>query len=98
MNSLTYHLETENWFHSYLRRSMSKQRVAMLPSKAQQQAIEAKLNFALGGKTYDRLFSVLFAATWTMILSTSFVQNEDTAAIVCIGYKLAMSRLSSRAS
>ena len=28
----------------------------MLPTKAQQQAIEAKLNFVLGADIYDRLF------------------------------------------
>ena len=35
---------------------MSQQRAAMLPTKAQQQAIEAKLNFVLGADTYDRWF------------------------------------------
>ena len=78
--------ETENWFHSYLRRSMSKQRVAMLPSKAQQQAIEAKLNFALGAETYDRLFLGFICGDVDNDTVDIFVQNEDTAAIVCIGY------------
>jgi hypothetical protein len=78
--------ETENLFHSYLRRSMSKQRVAMLPSKAQQQAIEAKLNFALGAETYDRLFLGFVCGDVDNDTVDIFVQNEDTAAIVCIGY------------
>jgi hypothetical protein len=78
--------ETENLFHSYLRRSMSKQRVAMLPSKAQQQAIEAKLNFALGAETYDRLFLGFVCGDVDNDTVDIFVQNEDTAAIVCTGY------------
>jgi len=65
---------------------MSKQRVAMLPSKAQQQAIEGEAHFALEQKLMIDCFSVLFAATWTMILSTSLVQNEDTAAMSALGY------------
>src|SRR6202035_2855992 len=78
--------ETENLLHSYLRRSMSKQRVAMLPSKAQQQAIEAKLNFALGAETYDRLFLGFICGDVDNDTVDIFVQNEDTAAIVCTGY------------
>jgi hypothetical protein len=78
--------ETENLFHSYLPRSTSKQRVAMLPSKAQQQAIEAKLNFALGAETYDRLFLGFICGDVDNDAVDIFVQNEDTAAIVCTGY------------
>ncbi|HYS90928.1 MAG TPA: hypothetical protein VEN78_38930 [Bradyrhizobium sp.] len=78
--------ETENPFHPYLRRSMSKQRVAMLPSKAQQQAIEARLNFALGAETYDRLFLGFICGDVDNDTVDIFVQNEDTAAIVCTGY------------
>ena len=78
--------ETENLFHPYLRRSMSKQRVAMLPSKAQQQAIEAKLNFVLGAETYDRLFLGFICGDVDNDTVDIFVQNEDTAAIVCAGY------------
>ena len=65
---------------------MSKQRVAMLPSKAQQQAIEAKLNFALGAETYDRLFLGFICGDVDNDTVDIFVQNEDTAAIVCTGY------------
>jgi hypothetical protein len=65
---------------------MSKQRVAMLPSKAQQQAIEAKLNFALGAETYDRLFLGFICGDVDNDTVDIFVQNEDTAAIVCAGY------------
>jgi hypothetical protein len=65
---------------------MSKQRVAILPSKAQQQAIEAKLNFALGAETYDRLFLGFICGDVDNDTVDIFVQNEDTAAIVCIGY------------
>jgi hypothetical protein len=78
--------ETENLFHSYLRRSMSKQRVAMLPSKAQQQAIEAKLNFALGAETYDRLFLGFVCGDVDNDAVDVFVRDEDTAAMVCTGY------------
>jgi len=76
---------------------MSKQRVAMLPSKAQQQAIEARLNFALGAETYDRLFLGFICGDVDNDTVDIFVQNEDTAAIVCTGYSC-MSLSSSRAS
>jgi hypothetical protein len=58
----------------------------MLPSKAQQQAIEAKLNFALGADTYDRLFLGFICGGVDNDIVDVFVQNEETAAIVCTGY------------
>ncbi len=65
---------------------MSKQRAAMLPSKAQQQAIEAKLNFALGADTYDRLFLGFICGGVDNEIVDVFVRNEDTAAIVGTEY------------
>ena len=58
----------------------------MLPSKAQQQAIEARLNFALGAETYDRLFLGFICGDVDNDAVDIFVKNEDTAAIVCTGY------------
>jgi hypothetical protein len=58
----------------------------MLPSKAQQHAIEAKLNFALGAETYDRLFLGFVCGGVENEIVDVFVQNEDTAAIVGTGY------------
>jgi hypothetical protein len=65
---------------------MSKPRVAMFPSKAQQHAIEAKLNFALGADTYDRLFLGFVCGGVENEIVDVFVQNEDTAAIVGTEY------------
>jgi hypothetical protein len=65
---------------------MSKPRVTMLPSKAQQHAIEAKLNFALGAETYDRLFLGFVCGGVENEIVEVFVQNEDTAAIVGTEY------------
>jgi hypothetical protein len=65
---------------------MSNQRAAMIPSKAQQQAIEAKLNFALGAETYDRLFLGFVCGGVENEIVDVFVQNEDTAAIVGTEY------------
>jgi hypothetical protein len=78
--------ETGNPCHSYLQRSTSKQRAAMLPSKAQQQAIEAKLNFVLGAETYDRLFLGFICGGVDNDIVEVFVQNENTAAIVGTEY------------
>ena len=58
----------------------------MLPSKAQQHAIEAKLNFALGAETYDRLFLGFICGGVENDIVVVFVQNEDTAAIVGTEY------------
>jgi hypothetical protein len=58
----------------------------MVPSKAQQQAIEAKLNFALGADTYDRLFLGFVCGTVDNDAVDIFVQNEEMAAIVGSGY------------
>jgi hypothetical protein len=58
----------------------------MLPSKAQQQAIEAKLNFALGADTYDRLFLGFICGRVDNDIVDVYVQNEETAAIVGTGY------------
>jgi hypothetical protein len=65
---------------------MSEPRIAMLPSKAQQHAIEAKLNFALGAETYDRLFLGFVCGGVQNEIVEVFVQNEDTAAIVGTQY------------
>jgi hypothetical protein len=65
---------------------MSKQRAAMLPSKAQQQAIEAKLNFVLGADTYDRLFLGFICGGVVNDTVDVFVRDQDTAAIVGTEY------------
>jgi hypothetical protein len=56
------------------------------PSKAQQHAIEARLNFALGAETYDRLFLGFVCGGVKNEIADVFVQNEDTAAIVGTEY------------
>jgi hypothetical protein len=61
---------------------MSQRQAAMLPTKAQQQAIEAKLNFVLGADTYDRLFLGFVCGAVDHAIVDVFVQNEDMAAIV----------------
>lgn len=58
----------------------------MFPSKAQQHAIEAKLNFALGAETYDRLFLGFVCGGVKNGVVDVFVQNEDTAVIVDAEY------------
>jgi hypothetical protein len=58
----------------------------MPPSKAQQQAIEARLNFALGAETYDRLFLGFICGGVENGIAEVFVQNEDTAAVVGTEY------------
>ena len=58
----------------------------MFPSKAQQHAIEARLNFALGADTYDRLFLGFVCGRVENEIVDVFVQNEDTAAIVGTEY------------
>jgi hypothetical protein len=58
----------------------------MLPSKAQQQAIEAKLNFALGADTYDRLFLGFICGAVENGMVNVFVRNADTAEIVGTEY------------
>jgi hypothetical protein len=58
----------------------------MHPSKAQQHAIEAKLNFALGADTYDRLFPGFICGAVENEVVNVFVQNEDTAAIIGTEY------------
>ena len=65
---------------------MSKQRAAMQPSKAQQQAIEAKLNFVLGADTYDRLFLGFICGGVANDTVDVFVRDENTAAIVGTEY------------
>jgi hypothetical protein len=64
---------------------MSKRR-AMHLSKAQQQAVEARLNFALGAEIYDRLFLGFVCGGVENDVVEVFVQNEDTAAIVDTQY------------
>ena len=44
------------------------------------------LNFALGAETYDRLFLGFICGDVDNDTVDIFVQNEDTAAIVCTGY------------
>ena len=58
----------------------------MPPSKAQQQAIEARLNFALGSETYDRLFLGFVCGGVENDAVEVFVEDEDTAAIVGTQY------------
>ena len=58
----------------------------MLPSKAQQQAIEAKLNFVLGAETYDRLFLGFTCGGVANETVDVFVQDEDAAATVGAQY------------
>jgi hypothetical protein len=58
----------------------------MRPSKAQQQAIEARLNFALGAETYDRLFLGFSCGGVENEIVAVYVQNEDAAAIVGAEY------------
>jgi hypothetical protein len=58
----------------------------MPPSKAQQQAIEARLNFALGAETYDRLFLGFVCGGVENDIVEVFVESEDTAAIVGAQY------------
>lgn len=55
-------------------------------SKTQQQAIEARLNFALGAETYDRLFLGFICGGVENDIVEVFVQDEDTAAIVGTQY------------
>jgi len=64
---------------------MSKQRGCNAPSKAQQQAIEAKLNLRWEQKLMIDCFSVLFAATWTMILSTSLCKMKTRQRLSALG-------------
>jgi hypothetical protein len=78
--------ETGSRVKPYLEPSISRQRAAMLPSKAQQQAIEAKLNFALGPETYDRLFLGFTCGGVANESVDVFVQDEDAAAIVGTQY------------
>jgi hypothetical protein len=59
----------------------------MLPSKAQQQAIEAKLNFALGSETYDRLLLGFVCGDVDNHSVDIFVQDEDTAEIIRRKYR-----------
>jgi hypothetical protein len=65
---------------------MSHQQAAMLPTKAQQQAIEAKLNFVLGADTYDRWFLGFACGGLTDDMVEVFVKDEDTAAVVGTEY------------
>ena len=58
----------------------------MLPSKAQQHAIEAKLNFALGSDTYDRLFLGFICGAVENNVVNVFVENEEAAEIVSTEY------------
>jgi hypothetical protein len=78
--------ETGNPVNPYLPRSMSERRAAMPPSKAQQQAIEARLNFALGAETYDRLFLGFVCGGVENDIVEVFVESEDAAAIVGTQY------------
>jgi len=58
----------------------------MQPSKAQQQAIEAKLNFVLGADTYDRLFLGFICGGVDDDTVDVFVRDEETATIVGTEY------------
>ena len=86
MNSLTYHLKPKICFIRICGDRCQNNGSQMLPSKAQQQAIEAKLNFALGAETYDRLFLGFICGDVDNDTVDVFVRDEDTAAIVCTGY------------
>jgi len=52
----------------------------MIPSKAQQQAIEAKLNFLLGAEEFDRLFLGFICGDVDGDVINVFVENENRAA------------------
>ena len=54
----------------------------MYPSKSQQHAIEAKLNFMLGAEIYDRLFLGLVCGHLESGRISVFVQSEDCASVI----------------
>ena len=55
----------------------------MLPSKPQQYAIQARLNFILG---YDRLFLSFVCGPIIEDTVNVFVENEDRALAIAAGY------------
>ena len=59
----------------------------MYPSKSQQQAIEAKLNFMLGAEVYDRLFIGFVCGHFENDKVSIFVQNENCAAVIESEYR-----------
>jgi hypothetical protein len=54
----------------------------MLPTKFQQQAIEAKLNFMLGAEEYDRLFLGFVCGSLSDNIANLFVETEDRASAI----------------
>jgi hypothetical protein len=54
----------------------------MLPTKFQQQAIEAKLNFMLGAEEYDRLFLGFVCGPLSGNVASLFVESEDRASAI----------------
>jgi hypothetical protein len=58
----------------------------MRPTTAQQQAIQAKLNFMLGPEIYDRLFLGFICGDVQDKTASVFVENEDVAGIINAEY------------
>ena len=58
----------------------------MLPTKFQQQAIEAKLNFMLGAEEYDRLFLGFVCGPLSDNVVSLFVETEDRASVITTEY------------
>ncbi len=58
----------------------------MLPSKPQQYAIQARLNFMLGAETYDRLFLRFVCGPIFEDTVNVFVEDEDRALAIACGY------------
>ncbi len=54
----------------------------MYPSKSQQQAIEATLNFMLGADIYNRLFIGLECGRLEIDTVSIFVESEDSAVVI----------------
>jgi hypothetical protein len=58
----------------------------MLPSKPQQYAIQAKLNFILGAEVYDRLFLGFACGPIFNDTVSVFIQDKDRAKAIAEGY------------
>jgi hypothetical protein len=58
----------------------------MLPTKSQQFAIEAKLNFMLGSEEYDRLFLGCVCGPLSDKRVKLFVDSEDKASAITTKY------------
>jgi hypothetical protein len=58
----------------------------MLPSKPQQYAIQARLNFMLGAEIYDRLFPGFVCGPVFDDTVSLFVEDEGRASAISAGY------------